>query len=46
MTEDIPYEFMSMASLVEAGHITDVDNTLEELTFHLFRNGSCPCRVG
>ena len=35
MTEDTPYEFMSMASLVEAGHITDVDNTLEELTFHL-----------
>ena len=30
MTEDIPYEFMSMASLVEAGHITDVDNTLED----------------
>ena len=36
MTEDIPYEFMSMASLVEAGHISDVDNTLEELTFHLY----------
>ena len=35
MTEDTPYEFMSMASLVEAGHISDVDNTLEELTFHL-----------
>ena len=36
MTEDTPYEFMSMASLVEAGHISDVDNTLEELTFHLY----------
>ena len=24
-----------MASLVESGHISDVDNTLEELTFHL-----------
>ena len=35
MTEDTPYEFMSMASLVEVGHISDVDNTLEELTFHL-----------
>ena len=35
MIEDTPYEFMSMAILVEAGHITDVDNTLEELTFHL-----------
>ena len=35
MTEDTPYEFMSMVSLLEVGHITDVDNTLEELIFHL-----------
>ena len=35
MEEDTPYEFMSMTSLFETGLITDIDNTLEELNFHL-----------
>jgi hypothetical protein len=38
MDEDQTFELMSMAELMEAGILTDIDNSIEDLSFELYTN--------